>query len=257
MVLSLVKLGGSVITEKNRPLTMAVSNCKRLARELSSYLNGGENNLILVHGGGSFGHMKAKKYDLSPGRGRIIDYLEVRNDMRALNHRLISLFLDNGIRCLSTPADSLWHFRDATAVSGDLTVLSTLLNLKVVPITFGDVVCDDLHGFSIVSGDSLMLYLSKHFRPDITIFCTDVDGVYDKNPKTSADARMLQYVDTSTLVSADSNRNDVTGGMSFKLRSMLSIAEHSGKTVVLNGRKEGRLASALAGAATTCTIVRP
>lgn len=48
-----------------------------------------DRRVILVHGAGSFGHMKSKRYRLA--EGRIIDMqqdsavLEVRNDMMVLN----------------------------------------------------------------------------------------------------------------------------------------------------------------------------
>ena len=60
----LVKLGGSVITDKARPLVFRAQVTRRLARELAPSVSEG---LIVVHGAGSFGHVRAAEYDLANG----------------------------------------------------------------------------------------------------------------------------------------------------------------------------------------------
>ena len=54
----LIKLGGSVITDKNRPLTARLDVVQRLAYEIAAC----EEKVVLIHGGGSFGHIKAAEH---------------------------------------------------------------------------------------------------------------------------------------------------------------------------------------------------
>ena len=54
----IVKLGGSVITDKSRYRTFR----REITKEIIDVISEFEEELILVHGGGSFGHIMAKRY---------------------------------------------------------------------------------------------------------------------------------------------------------------------------------------------------
>ena len=60
--LILLKLGGSLITDKTKPYTANIPVIKRLAREIHEAREEKDINLIVGHGGGSFPHVSAKKY---------------------------------------------------------------------------------------------------------------------------------------------------------------------------------------------------
>ena len=70
--LTVVKLGGSLITDKDRPLALNLqginSSAKSIARAFGSNKIG---RLFLIHGGGSFGHYCATKYHLSTTRRQV------------------------------------------------------------------------------------------------------------------------------------------------------------------------------------------
>jgi isopentenyl phosphate kinase len=61
--LVLLKLGGSVITDKTRPFTARLDVIERLAAEIKNALTdrGDDLRLIIGHGAGSFGHEAAAK----------------------------------------------------------------------------------------------------------------------------------------------------------------------------------------------------
>ena len=56
----LIKLGGSVVTYKERPMTINKNAIDRIIKSLLSV----KIPIILVHGGGSFGHHWSMKYDM-------------------------------------------------------------------------------------------------------------------------------------------------------------------------------------------------
>ena len=65
--LILIKLGGSVITDKKKDFTVREENILRLAREVKAALGTGNNKIIIGHGAGSFAHVPAHKYQTKEG----------------------------------------------------------------------------------------------------------------------------------------------------------------------------------------------
>ena len=64
----LLKLGGSLITDKDTPYTPRLDKLKELALEIKTVLDSTpELLLILGHGSGSFGHVAAKKHGTRDG----------------------------------------------------------------------------------------------------------------------------------------------------------------------------------------------
>lgn len=250
METALIKLGGSVITDKARPLTMSPGNIAYLCLEVARFLKGGrDRRAVIVHGGGSFGHVKARKHSLSSGfqrKSQLRGFAEVRRDMRFLNARIVDSLLTAGVNAVSLPAESLVEMTDRKVSQEHLHLVDMSLARNLVPVTFGDAVFDGGIVFTIISGDLLMKTLSSHLKPSVSVFCTDVDGVYDSNPRMNSRAALLEVLHPSSKVDfGRSTRDDVTGEMKGKISVLFEIAENSDHTYVVNGRKKGRLSAAL------------
>src|SRR4030067_597890 len=98
----LVKLGGSVITDKAKLRTARPLDLDRLA--------GGDaparDDLILVHGAGSFGHILAEKYSLHKGYhddSQLEGVAEVQRDVRGLNLMVVDALRGAGTRPVAIP----------------------------------------------------------------------------------------------------------------------------------------------------------
>ena len=66
--LVLLKLGGSLITDKTRPYTARLDKLADVATQIARALHADpELSLVLGHGSGSFGHTAAKKYKTRDG----------------------------------------------------------------------------------------------------------------------------------------------------------------------------------------------
>jgi isopentenyl phosphate kinase len=66
--LVLLKLGGSLITDKTRPYTPRLDKLADLATEIAQALRTHPHLLLILgHGSGSFGHTAAKKYGTKDG----------------------------------------------------------------------------------------------------------------------------------------------------------------------------------------------
>jgi len=255
----LVKLGGSVITDKSRLRTFRKSACDRLTRELGKT----RAPLAVVHGAGSFGHIEAKKHELHRGYRKVSQVpavASVQRDVRELNLKVLESLIDSGIRAVSIPPASAGTFSGGKLKSFSRAPFEAHLSLGLTPVSFGDVVPDRTMGFSICSGDLMMEALAKAFNPRLVVFCADVDGVFDRDPKRSPRAILVSEFDSAALKSmsrTEATKTDVTGSIYGKLERMLVIARHCEKCMIVNGNVPGRLRNAIAGKQVVSTLVVP
>lgn len=255
----LVKLGGSVITDKSKLRMFRRGTCERLAEELLAAKDG----LVVVHGAGSFGHIEAKKHGLHKGlksSEQVEHVAKVQRDVRELNLKVIKALIDGGIKAVSIPPAGAATFSSCEVRSFDPDAFRSIMDLGLTPVSFGDVVPDESMGFSICSGDLIMESLAKQFRPSLVIFCADVDGVFDGDPKMDPKARLIPRLDRSILskLKRTEQRNaDVTGSIYGKLERMLTIARYCEKCMIVNGNVPGRLEKAIGGRKVVSTLVVP
>lgn len=229
----LVKLGGSVITVKGRYRYYRPKAVQEIIMELKKK---GEP-FVLIHGGGSFGHIKAKEYGI-PGEiteKRKMGYSVIHRDMVDLNQRIIGTLIDSGIRGAGIPP---------SVFNGNLSNISWAmkehLEAGLFPVSFGDVYINRQNNrFEIVSGDDLILELARRLKPSEVYFLTDVDGIYNRNPKKHRDAILLKELnETATFEHVGT---DVTGGMLKKANTIKDIAKLGTTVYVLNGNVPSRL----------------
>ncbi len=244
----LVKLGGSVITDKGRYRTFDPETAGRLAEEIA----GTGQDVMVVHGAGSFGHMLAKEHRLHLGitdDSQLLGASLVMSDVRELDLEVCRIMSAKGLQAVPLPPASCAVMSDGQLKHLDLDVFKSYLELGMVPVTFGDVVRDEVRGLSICSGDQLMAALAKEFRPSKVIFVTDVDGVFTADPTQDPQAELIGTVDQKVLDSLPrTERNvDVTGSIFAKIRYMIDMASLTGECLVLNGKVPGRLEAAIRG----------
>ncbi|MCL2032456.1 MAG: isopentenyl phosphate kinase [Methanomassiliicoccaceae archaeon] len=253
----LIKLGGSIITDKTQYRTFNGGCVRRLCKEIR---DSGES-VIIVHGGGSFGHVLAKEYALQNGFadfGQVPAVARVQYDMRELNLMVIGELLNAGIPAASVPPGSCFMMDNGKLILDDPEVLLSASHLGIMPVTFGDVVFDRSKGFGICSGDQLMEVLCALYNPKRAVFVSDVDGLFDKDPKKNPDAKLLTEVTSELLnkISSESGADDVTGGVRAKMEAMLRMTSPERDCVLVNGSVEGRLYSLLKGERVISTTVK-
>jgi len=254
----LVKLGGSVITDKERLRRFRKTACSRLCKELKS----AKGDLIVIHGAGSFGHIIASKAQLHLGvkkndLKKLRQVALVHRDVLDLNAKVIGCMAERKLHGFSLAPHTVASFSGGKMIGFCPEKFQMLLENDLIPVSFGDVVPDRELTFSICSGDLLMLALGEHFKPEMAVFVADVDGVFDKDPKEYKGAKLLGEISKKNIgkVSAGTRDKDVTGAMRGKLARMTEIAKHCENTIILNGNAEGRLGSALKGEEVVSTRV--
>jgi len=102
----ILKVGGSAITRKDKALTPRIGVIKRLAKEIA---RAKVAPLIVLHGGGSFGHPAAEKYRLTSGLddpSQLIGFVETHEAMVSLNRLVVNALIENGVPALGMPPSS-------------------------------------------------------------------------------------------------------------------------------------------------------
>jgi isopentenyl phosphate kinase len=251
--LILVKLGGSVVTNKKKEFTVRSKNVSRFAVEMKSAIRSYKGKIILGHGAGSFAHTPAKKYQTKRGlvNSKSLYGMSVVEDAaRVLNGIIIKKFLDKKVAVFPfSPASFL--ISDAQVYSKSyLDPLKLALDIGQIPVVYGDVIMDLKNGCTIFSTEKVLGVLAHELRKFYRIrmiFVTDVEGVYDESGKTIQliTGKNFDRIKTSLLVSS---AVDVTGGMIHKVEEALLLAKkHKIPTLIINGNVVSNLKKAILG----------
>ncbi len=239
--LLIIKLGGSVITFKDKPLTPnyhAIEKLSGVIKELKKLYK-----IIIVHGGGSFGHYWSVKYDLHTKPSIYPDegVSRVNESMMKLNHIIIEKFISRNLKPFSIHASSFVFNNLECSRDRIMDVMDMIENNDIIPITYGNVVHTTKGNFSILSGDALMKILSINLNPIFSIFTTNVDGIYDSLGSGKIISNLLVSENNGLLTNTDTNIEftnmpfDVTGGMKRKLSESINIVKNGIPVYFING----------------------
>ncbi len=130
--------------------------------------------------------------------------------------------------------------------------VSTLLELGVVPIfNENDVVSIDSLGSAFGDNDRMSAYIASKIDAELLIILTDIDGLYDADPKKDKEAKLLSDVETldSTILSYASGAGSThaTGGMKTKLLAAKIAAVAGCGTIIASGYEKDSLVRVLDG----------
>jgi len=244
----LIKLGGSVITHKESPMTM---NKKAIDLIFKSFLSA-KVPIIVVHGGGSFGHYWSVKYDMhsKPNRYPSEGIAVVHESMISLNHKIVKSMIKFKLNPYSVSPFSF--ISNNKPLAKKIIELAAMTKDKIIPVTYGDIVHRTNHKYSILSGDELMTMLSYVLRPKKVVFAVNVDGIY-QDPRTK---ELINTVEEKSLIKFSNVNFDVTGGMKRKVREALKISLAGIDVHFVNGFKPDRLLKILDNKKTKGTVIK-
>jgi isopentenyl phosphate kinase len=247
---ALVKLGGSLLTDKAQESTFRRPAARRLLSEVSK----ANVPTVLLHGAGSFGHPQAERHHLGQSKAKPDAVSEVLACVGALDAQVVSLAHEAGLRPLSFPLHTV-----ARSESGGLADLPVEAIAKAVeegytPVLHGTLVRDTALAWRVVSADELMQELAAELTPRLAVFATDVDGIFDGPPGMPGSQLLPRVTGDLVLVEGTVPGADVTGRMAGKLQRARAVAAHC-PTLVLNGEVKGRLLDALKGKSVPCSRV--
>jgi len=257
---TILKLGGSVVTRKEKPLTPNLRAIKRLTNEISK---ANISPLVLVHGGGSFGHPLAEQYGIKEGykdSSQIMGFSKTHQAMTKLNKLIVDSLINHNIPAVGVQPSSCIVTKAGRIQSMDEKPLKRMLEMGFVPVLYGDAVPDAKLGFTVLSGDQLVSALATKLNAQRIIVGVDVDGLFDADPKIKKTAKKLSHLSLGELKQLQGNVGkstacDVTGGMFGKIAELLPALEKGISVTIVNATKPGRIYKALKGESIEGTLI--
>lgn len=234
----LLKLGGSVLTDKSQECKFRRPAAKRLLGELKR----AGTPAVLFHGAGSFGHPQAKRHQIGQRTARPDGVADVLAAIGRLHADIVAVAEDCGLKPLSFP------LHQTVSSAGDdldglpVARLRRAIEEGYMPVIAGTLVRDDVLGWRVVSADEWLAVLAPELDARLAIFCSDVDGVLGADGVLDVVAPR----ELGRLADIVAKADDVTGAMMGKLERAFAVAACC-PTWVISGTVRGRLQDLLKG----------
>jgi len=265
--ITVIKLGGSLLTDKSRPYEARKSIIAATAMELRECIDEGLiESLVLIHGVGSYGHPPVLEYKLYKGFTGPEQFIPLSKTQGIVNE--FRLMITKEFQEAGLPVNLLHP--SSMSVAEKMRITKTFFDplrgwmaLGMIPILGGDLLYDKAMGFSIGSGDELAIVLARDLRAKRLIFAMDELGVYDADPKKNPHAKLLTEIGTNDLDRVieelgQLEQTDASGAIKGKLSYIAAIKDliESGlETTLLSMMKYGNLKAQLRGQDIQCTKI--
>lgn len=128
-----------------------------------------------------------------------------------------------------------------------INTLETLIEMNIIPIINENdsVAVDEIIGEHFGDNDSLSSIVARIIKADSLIILTDMDGLYDSDPRKNPDAKLVKEVDQVDEnifnMAGDSSSSCGTGGMCTKLQAAKFVNEAGIDCFIINGHRPKNL----------------
>jgi glutamate 5-kinase len=244
-----IKIGTNTLT-KPGTIEIDAAYIKRIAKQVSTLLKDGRQVLIISSGAIGMG---AGQLDV---RDKVTNQ-KMRQACAAIGQPLLmqeyrKAFLKHGINVAQVllTAEVLNHRSTYLNLKNSI---ETLLKLGVVPIlNENDSISTDEIGSAFGDNDKLSALVASKIDADLLIMLSDIDALYDKDPKKNAGAKPISAVFEITKdierTAGKKGSAHATGGMKTKIEAA-KIASNAGCRIVLaNGRLKNIIGRIMDGA---------
>lgn len=262
--LILIKLGGSVITNKEVPNSLQRDVLKRLAGEISrANKKMRDTKVILGHGQGSFAHAPAMRYRTMEGfvsADSKIGMAITLNSVNQLHRHVLEELINQEIPAVSWRVNNTVITQNSFAESFYLDNLLEILSKDLLPVTCGDVMIDSRQGCTIWSTETVFSFLVKEltkqkFSISRIINVGEVSGVLDSTGSVIPSITSKNASRVAKLINGTKGF-DVTGGMWHKVQESLNLASELGiSSAIISGSQPETLYNCLVGREFVGTLV--
>ncbi len=229
-----IKVGTSTLTHKTGQLDLR--RIEKLVKTLSDLKNAGKEIILVSSGAVSAGVAKASL-------GHIPLSLEEKQAMASVGQSELMKIYDRFFSDYGHTVAQILMTRDVVdnpiRRTAAQNTFNTLLKMGCVPIVNENdaVSTDELAKFG--GNDILSAHVSNLCRADVLINLSDIDGLYDSDPRKNENARFIERVENIDEIlgfagGAGSERG--TGGMEAKLTAAKMVTENGIPMFIMNGR---------------------
>ncbi len=232
----LIKLGGSIITNKEKPLSARRKTVENLTKGLKKI----NEPIIIVHGGGSYGHYWSVKYDMHTKERKydLRGVSIVKNSMIELNKIILDSMIKNKLNPYCLPPTDFMSGNKP--ISKKIKEIEKISKSGLIPVTFGDALWYGQKKTYILSGDRIMTHLAKALEPRLCVFALNEDGLY-----SDLKSKKLIHELQGEKPDISENKMDVTGGMTRKVEEASKISKMGLNVFLVNGNKPDRIVKAV------------
>ncbi len=225
-----VKVGTSTLTYENGRLNLKC--IERMAWVLSDLVNQGKEVVLVTSGAIGVGaarlafserpkEMKKKQAAAAVGQAVLIQIYQ--NFFKEYNQAIAQILLTKE------------EIQNEERKNNTLNTLHTLLNLGIVPIINAN---DTISTYEIEfsDNDNLSAMVAEMVEADLLILLTDIDGLYDKDPRIHTNAKRISYISEVTeqihKMAGQKGSKFSVGGMATKVQAA-EVCQKAGVNMVV------------------------
>ncbi|MDA1196355.1 MAG: glutamate 5-kinase [Nanoarchaeota archaeon] len=232
-----IKIGTNVLTEKLVGLNTAIIT--QLTSQIAELHKKGHEIIIITSGAIGAGALqlktkKTRELKTQQALAAIGQSIVMRHYHDAFGQKKI-----NVAQILVTYED----FSDRNKYLNLRNTINKLLELKVIPIiNENDPISTKEIGTSFGDNDKMSALVASKINADTLLMLSDIDGLYDKNPKTNKDAKLIKIVTKITKeieqAAGKSGSAFAVGGMLTKIKAAKIAMESGFHMIIANGKKK-------------------
>ena len=228
-----VKVGTSTLTHATGHLNLR--RIEKIVKVLSDMQNSGIRVVLVSSGAVSAGVAKA-------GLGHIPSTPEEKQAMAAIGQSELMKIYDRFFSDFGQTVGQILMTKDVLTNpdrrAAAENTFNRLLQMRCIPIVNENdsVSTDELTKFG--GNDILSAHVAKLCRADVVLNLSDVDGLYDSDPRTNPDAKLISRVDRIDEImdlAGGAGTDRGTGGMIAKLKAAKLCTEDGIPMFILNG----------------------
>lgn len=243
-----VKIGTSTLTYENGKMNLR--RVEMLCRALSDLQNSGKKVVLVSSGAIGVGVGKL-------GLAKRPEETAKKQAMAAVGQCELMFIYDKFFGEYHQNVAQVLLTADVTSLEiSRQNVVNTfreLLEMNIIPIVNENdtVAVDELEGHNFGDNDTLSAIVATLVDADALVILTDIDGVYDKNPKTNPDAKRIPVIheinDEVRAMAGGAGSSRGTGGMTTKIRAAQIAADAKIPTWIVAGDDPENLYRIFAG----------
>lgn len=253
MKVCLIKLGGSLITDKAKLDTLRPEIVHQVARELTDVIQLREDlRIILFNGNGSIGHPIAKKYKIPQGFDgtNALGFCLLQQTTNQLNRIIVNALLEHDVPAIGFQPSTLFWAENLSYHHLNLNIFEQIIEKAIVPVLYGDGIIDQDQGFNIISSDHLLILIAQYLADkgryviDKVVNLGDYKGVLNDQGEVIEEINNRNYYSLKHCIK-ESEHLDISGGMASKINALLELARLGHDSWIMDGGKKNNLKNLL------------